>query len=60
MCKNCENYIMQESELCKYCYDCNKDLLLYIKDYYMIRFDLWDKFGVGEHQLCMDCMEIRL
>ena len=42
------------------CVDCGKDTFVDNKDYYMVTFDLWKKFGVGERVLCIDCMEDRL
>ena len=42
------------------CVDCGRDTWKDDKDYYMIRFDLWNKYGVGEKMLCMKCIETRL
>lgn len=42
------------------CNDCNKDLLLDYKDYYSVTDELWDKYGVGKKELCMDCFETRI
>lgn len=42
------------------CFQCGKDTFKDDKDYYMVINDLWEKYGVGEKMLCMDCMEERL
>lgn len=43
------------------CVDCDKDTLnSSSKDYYMVTDKLWDKYGVGERMLCMECMETRI
>ena len=42
------------------CCDCGKDCFIDDRDYYMIQHDLWEKHGVGEGMLCMDCIEGRL
>jgi hypothetical protein len=42
------------------CVDCGKDTWKDDKDYYMIKNDMWDKYGVGEKMLCMKCIETRL
>jgi len=38
------------------CKDCGKDCFLDDKDYYMVSHKLWDKIGVGDGMLCMDCL----
>ncbi len=30
------------------------------KHYYMVKHELWERYGVGKKMLCMDCMEKRL
>jgi len=40
------------------CVDCGKDTRIDQKDYYMIQFDLWDKYGVGEKMLCIPSDDI--
>lgn len=42
------------------CVDCGKDTWIDDKDYYMVTFELWEKHGVGQNMLCMDCMETRI
>ena len=42
------------------CFDCSKDTLLNVKDYYMITNELWIKYGVENNMLCMNCIEKRL
>jgi len=42
------------------CVDCGKDTWVGNMDYYMIRLDLWDKYGVGDNMLCVKCIETRL
>ena len=42
------------------CKDCKKDCFIDDKDYYMIQNELWNKHGVGEGMLCMDCIEERI
>jgi len=42
------------------CADCGKDTFIDPKDFYMIRFELWDIIGVGGGMLCMDCIEKRV
>lgn len=42
------------------CKGCGKDCSIDNKDYYMVTNEIWDKYGVGEGMLCMDCMEERI
>ena len=42
------------------CKDCGKDCQKDNRDYYMIQHELWDKYGVGDGMLCMNCIETRL
>jgi len=42
------------------CVDCRKNCFHDDKDYYMIKNELWEKIGVGEKMLCMDCLESRI
>ena len=42
------------------CKDCGKDCGIDDKDYYMVKHEIWQRHGVGERMLCMDCMENRL
>lgn len=42
------------------CVDCGKDCFVDERDYYMVTHEVWDKYGVGEGMLCMDCMEARI
>lgn len=42
------------------CKDCGKDCSIDDKDYYMVTFELWEKYGVGSEMLCMNCMEERI
>lgn len=42
------------------CKDCGKDCFKNKKDFYMVTFNLWKKFGVGKDMLCMNCMEERI
>jgi hypothetical protein len=42
------------------CMDCGKDTALDDKDYYMVKFEIWDKFVGHSGMLCMDCMEKRI
>lgn len=41
------------------CKDCGIDTI-HGDNFYMVQFDLWKKYGVGEDMLCMDCFEKRL
>jgi len=51
---------MDLGELSNCCIDCDKDIYQNPKDYYMIRNDLWKKYGVGKGMLCIECIEKRL
>ena len=42
------------------CADCGKDTSEDLKDYFMVRDNLWAEYGVGRKLLCMDCFEKRL
>ena len=42
------------------CRDCGKNTADDPKDYYMIRNDLWAKYGVAKGMLCMECIETRI
>jgi len=42
------------------CKDCGKDCFIDNKDYYVVTNELWNKIGVGDDMLCMDCLEERL
>lgn len=42
------------------CKDCGKDCCAGKKDYYMVTHELWEKYGVGNGGLCVDCMEKRI
>jgi hypothetical protein len=55
------------------CKDCGKDTMVDDKDYYMVKHQVWNKYGLGEGEddepeqvdindgmLCMDCMETRI
>ena len=42
------------------CVDCQKDCSVDDKDYYMVKKDVWEKYGVGKKMLCMDCLEERM
>lgn len=42
-----------------YCYDCGMDLEE-IKQYFMVKDHLWQKYGVGKNMLCMDCFEKKI
>ncbi len=42
----------------KVCFDCQSKIST--TKYFMVTNDLWEKYGVGEKHLCMDCFQIRL
>lgn len=44
------------------CMDCGKDTWVSVKDYYMVKDCIWEKYAwdVGEGMLCVDCMEERI
>lgn len=42
----------------RYCKDCQKRIVS--TNYFMVKNDLWEKFGVGKGLLCIDCFEARL
>ena len=42
------------------CVDCQKDCSVDDKDYYMVKKDVWEKYGVGKKMLCMDCLDERM
>ena len=42
------------------CVDCQKDCAVDDKDYYMVNNDVWEKYGVGEKMLCIECLEQRI
>lgn len=50
--RNRNNY---NSSLCS---DCGRDVFE-IKQYYMIKDEIWNKYGNDEGLLCMDCLEKR-
>lgn len=45
-----------------FCMDCEVDTIDRTRtwDYYMVRNDLWLKFGVGSKMLCLGCFAQRL
>lgn len=43
------------------CKDCDYNFVEnYFGDGFMVKNNLWDKYGVGENMLCMDCFEKRM
>lgn len=42
------------------CVDCGKDTSADSRDYFMVKDELWDKYGVGRKLLCVGCFEKRL
>lgn len=40
------------------CVDCFADTMK--NDYYMVRDDLWSKYGSGETMLCIECLSKRI
>lgn len=48
---------MARSTICK---DCGIDTKNDLKDFYMVKDQLWKEFGVGKGMLCIDCFEKRL
>ena len=44
------------------CEDCGKDCFVGNVDYYMVKHDIWHKYGLGESRgmLCMSCIEERI
>jgi hypothetical protein len=41
------------------CVDCGKPTFQ-TTDYYMVKNELWKRFGVGEEMLCISCLEKRM
>ena len=41
-----------------HCFDCEKRILP--KGWFMVKNDLWQKYGVEDKFLCMDCFEKRI
>ena len=41
-----------------YCLDCKSRIMS--KGWFMVKDPLWEKYGVGENFLCIDCFEKRM